>query len=124
MRAQRLEAGLNASDARLGQQPELLSAQIGLDLIKELVTCVTLYEFRKQLFEVRHVEDVVDRLEVAASVSSRLLSELVKDALWRLRPEMHYHSIQAAERAVVLRSPPASSGGLDREFHVAISRRQ
>ena len=80
VRAQRLDARLQGSDAGLRHQLQLLTAQVGLHLVEELVVRLALDEHGKQALQVPRVENVVNGLEQEAPVLARLLGELVEDA--------------------------------------------
>src|SRR5437899_35222 len=57
-----LDAGLNPAYACLGQNPDLLTLEVRLCLIKKEVPVLGGSELRQHGFEKRHVEDVVNEL--------------------------------------------------------------
>src|SRR6185503_15589890 len=57
----------------------------------------------------------VDRVEIENSVTSRQLVELMNNVFNALRSELHTRAIQAAERAVILNAPPATTRSFNRQ---------
>ena len=86
---QRLNTGLDVSDASLRHQFQLLASQACFNLIEEFVARLVLDEHGKQLREVRHIHDVVDRFEAETPVPPGLAGEFLQHSLGGLGPERH-----------------------------------
>src|SRR5215469_14915231 len=120
--------GVQALDAR--QDPrdpgafhflEPGTSHIRLDLVEDAPVTLIRGQRRQQRLEVTHIEDVVHGLEVADPVTILKLVQLCQHPLRRLRPVAQTSAVQAAERALVHRSPPATARGFDRQARSDLS---
>jgi hypothetical protein len=110
-----LDTGLNPAHTGSRQQLDLLAFQIGLCLIEYRIIIVGCCELWQHSLEKRHVENVVDKLNAADSVTSGQLGDLRQHPLGGFRAVFHPDSIEAAEGAVRFFTPPAAAGTLGQQ---------
>ena len=110
--AEALDTGLDAVDTGALEEPHLLALQVGLGLVEEAQVVRQLAQLRQDVTEVADVENGVHDVEVEDAVAAGERRHLLENAGRALAPERHAASIDAAERAMGLRAPPAPARGL------------
>src|SRR6185312_5869308 len=107
MVAQALDPGLDGAHPGIPQQADLLSREVGLDLVEQLEPDTTRLEWGQQLPEVAHRNDVVDRCDLVDAVALRQLQDLPQGPVGTLGAVSHRETVQAAEGAMMFLPPPA-----------------
>jgi hypothetical protein len=118
---ERLDPWLYVGHPGLGEESELLAAEVGLDLVEEVVVGSARHDGRKERREVAPVDDVVHGLETEGAIPARKFCQFVEHPLRRLAPERHGRTVEAAEGAVVASTPPASAGRFERQRDRAVA---
>src|SRR5713226_2576944 len=95
-----LDPGLNPAYACVCKKPDVLTLEIGLYLIEEGVLGFGCRQSRQNGLEIRHVEDVVDKLKAPGSIAAGELGQFGENTLRRFRPVLHPGSIQTTEGAM------------------------
>src|SRR4030095_3234788 len=120
--AERLDPGLDAPDASVAEKFDLLPCEVRLHLVEQLIVDRRVRHAGEQRLEVPMVEDVVDGEEAEVTITPRQFGQLGTHPPGRLGPERHGSAVQAAERAVMLRAPPAPARALEGNLDRAAAR--
>ena len=110
---QGLDAGLEFGDARIGHEANLLAPKVGLGFVEQLVGLAVLDQRGEEFLHMAEVDDVVHHRHFAGRIFCGQGAPFLRNDGGVLRTIVHARTIQAAEGAVALLSPPATP----RTFH-------